>query len=112
MVERPPQRVTSVLGRDPLIFREPDVTSTPGATLDRPADAGDGDGDGDLPPVEAPPKKTRRHDPLWAKLVVGFGVLLLVASVGLLVAVKVGERVATGGVHKIEVPGIGTDPNG
>jgi len=100
-----------VLGRDPLIFREPDVTSTPGATLDRPADAGDGD-DGDLPPVETPPKKTKRRDPLWAKLVLGFGALLLVASVGLLVLVKVGEQVATGGVHKIEVPGVGTDANG
>jgi len=87
------------------------VTSTPGATLDRPADAGDGD-DGDLDPVEAPPKKTKRHDPLWAKLVVGFGALLLLASVGLLVVAKVGERVATSGVHHIDVPGIGSDANG
>jgi len=86
------------------------VSSTPGATLDRPSPAGNGpDDDGpELPP--APTKK--RRDPLWAKLVIVFGVLLLLASVGLVTALKYGEHKINNSVNTVDVDAINKDANG
>ncbi len=86
------------------------MSSTPGATLDRPpaSDGGD-DNDNGTPP---PPPTKRRRDPLWAKLVIILGALLLLVSTGVVVLLKVGEHVANSSVHKVNVKGIGEDQNG
>lgn len=81
-------------------------------TLERPAaDSGDDDRD-DRPPPAPPASGPRRRDPLWAKLVIVFGAVLLLAASGTVVLLKVGERVATGSVHKVDVPSIGKGPDG
>jgi polyisoprenyl-teichoic acid--peptidoglycan teichoic acid transferase len=85
--------------------------SSPGATLERPSPDGEGDGGPDDVPPAAPPRAKRR-DPLWARLVILFGALLLLGSAGTVVLLKVGEHVATGSVNKVDVPSIGKDANG
>jgi polyisoprenyl-teichoic acid--peptidoglycan teichoic acid transferase len=83
--------------------------STSGATLERPLPEDDGGLD-DLPPPS--PSKTKRRDPLWARLLIIFGALIMLGSTGIVVLIKVGEHVATGSVNKIHVPSIGKGPNG
>ncbi len=87
------------------------MPSTPGATLDRPPSAGD-DHDDDDPVVPGPKKTKKRRDPLWAKLVIGFGVLLLIASIGLVSALKFGENKINNSVTSVEVDAINKDANG
>ena len=82
--------------------------SSPGATLERPSP--DDDGPDEVPPV--PPAPAKRRDPLWAKLLIIFGALVMLGSTGVVVLLKVGEHVATGSVNKIDVPSIGKGPNG
>ena len=52
------------------------------------AAAGDAPGADGTADVPAPPPAKRRKGPLWAKLMVGFGVLLMAASAGGVVAAK------------------------
>jgi LCP family protein required for cell wall assembly len=103
--------VTTVPGRNPSTPREPDVSSTPGATLDLPpaSDGDDGHDNAGTPPLAAPP---RRRDPLWAKLIILFGALLLLVSGGVVTLVKVTENRVNNSVHKVEVPAINNDANG
>ncbi len=85
------------------------MSSTLGATLDRPApEGGDGPGDPPLPPSPT----AKRRDPLWAKLAVIVGAVLLLTAGGSVALLKVGEHAATGSVHKVDVPSIGKDVNG
>jgi LCP family protein required for cell wall assembly len=88
------------------------VSSTPGATLDRPSASGDEPDDGN-PAVPVPPvTEKKRRDPLWAKLVIGFGVLLLVASGGLVSALKYGAHKVNSSVTTVDVDAINKDANG
>jgi len=95
------------------------LSSTLGATLDRPDPEG-GDEPAVPPPsppppppsAPSPPPSDRRRDPLWARLAVIVGAVLLLAAAGSVTLLKVGEHVATGSVHKVDVPSIGKDANG
>src|SRR6185312_15994552 len=83
--------------------------STSGTPLERPSPEDDGALD-DVPPPST--TTTKRRDPLWAKLLIIFGALVMLGSTGVVVLLKVGEHVATGSVNKIDVPSIGKGANG
>lgn len=82
------------------------MSATPGATLDRPAASGGGDGPTDGGTPAAPPAP-RRRDPLWAKLVIIFGALLLLGSAGVTTLVRYGEHEVNNSIHKVNPEGIG-----